>query len=229
MAQVIVYIPTPFRRLTGGESHVPITLAAEGASLADLVDAIEARYPGLKAELWQDRDFKHYVNVYLNGEEVRAMRGSATELHEGDQVAFVPMLAGGDETVAVPRAIVDEMVAHARADYPNECCGLLAGRERAVTRLHRMTNVEASPVMYLMDPKEQLDVFDRIDRDGDELLGIYHSHTHSPAYPSQTDIRLAYYPESLYVIVSLADQANPVTRAFHIVDGQVAEVEVVVR
>src|SRR5205823_9126444 len=109
-----------------------------------------------------------------------------------------PMLAGGSDRLAIPRAIADQVFAHARADYPNECCGLLAGRGDEVTRLHRMTNVEASPFMYLMDPKEQLQVFDAIDQAGDELLAIYHSHTHTEAYPSQTDVKQAYYPDSVY-------------------------------
>jgi proteasome lid subunit RPN8/RPN11/molybdopterin converting factor small subunit len=211
-------------------AHVSIETGPGGASLANLVECIDARYPGIKAEVWDRDDFKHYVNVYLNGEEVRTLQGSETALHDGDQVAFVPMLAGGaSERIVIPRDQVDELIAHARREYPNECCGLLSGRGSETTRVYQMRNIQASPVVYQMDPKEQLDVFNRIDNDGEELIAIYHSHTHSPAYPSQTDIRLAYYPESVYVIVSLADQENPATRAFRIVDGAVNELEVIVR
>jgi proteasome lid subunit RPN8/RPN11/molybdopterin converting factor small subunit len=229
MINVTVYIPTPLRRLTSGAAHVPIEIAPDRSTLAELVDRIDGRFPGLKDELWAGDDFKHYVNVYVNGDEVRARAGAATRLAEGDQVAFIPMLAGGGEALEVAQAILDDIYAHAAADYPNECCGLLSGTGLAVRRGHRMRNVEASPVVYLMDPKEQLTVFDRIDRDGEELIAIYHSHTHSAAYPSPTDVRLAYYPESVYVIVSLADRAKPVARAFRIVDGAIAEMEVAVR
>ncbi|HUE75331.1 MAG TPA: M67 family metallopeptidase [Chloroflexota bacterium] len=124
---------------------------------------------------------------------------------------------------------IEDIVQHCREDYPNEACGLLAGSGNEVQRVFRMTNVEHSPVVYVMDPKEQLKIFDEIDRDGQELIAIYHSHTHSQAYPSATDVRMAYYPESVYVIVSLADMENPVSRAFRIVDGQVREIEVIVR
>lgn len=132
-------------------------------------------------------------------------------------------------SVIFTRDQVDDIVQHCRNDYPNEACGLLSGKGNEIKRVFRMTNVEHSPVVYVMDPKEQLKIFDEIDRDGQELIAIYHSHTHSQAYPSATDIRMAYYPESVYVIVSLADIENPVSRAFRIVDGQVREIEVVVR
>jgi proteasome lid subunit RPN8/RPN11/molybdopterin converting factor small subunit len=229
MATVSVYVPTPLRRLTAGQAHVDVEVRTGETTLAELVDLIDARHPGLKSELWEGQDFKHYVNVYMNGEEVRGLGGAATRLKSGDQVAFVPMLAGGAETLVIPRALQDEMFEHARADYPNECCGLLSGKGLEIDRLFRMTNTEASPFMYLMDPKEQLQVFEKIDELGSELVAIYHSHTHTQAYPSQTDIRQAYYPESIYLIVSLADQANPVARAFRIIDGQVAELEVQTR
>jgi proteasome lid subunit RPN8/RPN11/molybdopterin converting factor small subunit len=229
MPTVSVYIPTPMRRLTGGRAHVDVEVRPGETTLAQVVDLIEQLHPGLKAEIWEGADFKHYVNVYMNGEEVRALDGSATRVASGDQVAFVPMLAGGTDRLTIPRPIAEDMFEHANADFPNECCGLLAGHGSEVTRLHRMTNVEASPFMYLMDPKEQLQVFDAIDQAGDELLAIYHSHTHTQAYPSQTDIKQAYYPDSVYLIVSLAERANPVARAFRIVDGQVSELEVEIR
>lgn len=123
----------------------------------------------------------------------------------------------------------DAIVVHAREDYPNECCGLIGGKEGCARQVYRMDNTEHSPLNYRMDPKQQLKVFDEMDRAELDLIGIYHSHTHSAAYPSPTDIRLAYYPESLYLIVSLADQANPDLRAFHIVEGIVTAEEVVVR
>lgn len=100
---------------------------------------------------------------------------------------------------------------------------MLAGKGNRATKVYPATNAEASPVRYLMEPKDQLHIMrDMEDHDWD-LLGIFHSHTHTAAYPSQTDVSLAYYPDALYVIVSLADEAHPVVRAFHIVDGRIRE------
>lgn len=117
----------------------------------------------------------------------------------------------------------DAMVAHALEDDPNECCGLLAGKGDRVLRLFRMTNVEHSPFRYSMDGKEMLKVLNEIDDNGWELLAIYHSHTHSPAYPSATDVRLATWPDAYYLLVSLMDKTRPDLRAFHIVDGAIKE------
>lgn len=121
------------------------------------------------------------------------------------------------------------MVQHAREEYPNEACGLLAGRGDQVERVYRMANKERSPVTYLMEPQEQFRVFTAIEEAGWELVGIYHSHTHSPAYPSATDVRLAFYPDAVYVIISLADPSRPAVRAFRIQDNAaIAEEEMVV-
>lgn len=134
------------------------------------------------------------------------------------------------QLLELPEGLYAEAVAHARRDFPDECCGLIAGLSidggfRA-ERIFQMENVEHSPLAYRLDPREQLRVFDEIDEAGLELVAIYHSHTHSPAYPSATDIRLAYYPDSFYVIVSLSDPEAPEMCAFSIIDGQVSEKEV---
>src|SRR5688572_27037878 len=113
---VNVYIPTPYRRLTDGQAHVEVE---DADTLSSLVEALEERHPGLKAELWAEDDFKHYVNVYVNGDEARSLGGKDTELHTGDEVAFVPMLAGGaDDAFAIARNVVDGMVEHASREYP---------------------------------------------------------------------------------------------------------------
>jgi proteasome lid subunit RPN8/RPN11 len=116
--------------------------------------------------------------------------------------------------VRVPRAIVDALIAHAREDLPNECCGMLGGRDGTATSVHRARNTEASPLMYVMDPREQLGIMDAIDDAGEDLLAVYHSHTRSAAYPSRTDVELAFFRETLYLIVSLADPQTPEIRAF---------------
>jgi len=120
----------------------------------------------------------------------------------------------------------EAMIQHALAEYPNEACGLLAGKDGQVERVYRMTNAEHSPVTYRLDPEEQYRAFMEMEKAGHQLLAIYHSHTHSPAYPSATDLELAYYPDSLYVIISLADKARPIMRAFRIVEGAIEEEQV---
>jgi len=86
--------------------------------------------------------------------------------------------------VRLPRPLADELVAHAREDMPNECCGLIAGRDGAATRVIRTANTDASPFMYVMDPMEQMRLMEEIEDSGEDLLAIYHSHTRSAAYPS---------------------------------------------
>ena len=120
----------------------------------------------------------------------------------------------------IPKTLYDEMLDHARAERPNECCGLLSGRENLVMKHHRMTNTDHSPVRYFMDPKEQFTVFKEMRENGTELLAIYHSHPHTEAYPSQTDVGLAYYPEAYYIIISL-EHTKPVVQAYHIIEEKI--------
>ena len=131
--------------------------------------------------------------------------------------------------IEITQAHRDEIIAHAREDAPNECCGLLFGKDTLAERLQRMENVEHSPLNYRVDSRQLFEAFDAMDRIGLELIGIYHSHTHSPALPSRTDISLAGYPDAHYLIVSLAEPERPDLRAFKIVNGKVTEEEVVVR
>jgi proteasome lid subunit RPN8/RPN11 len=124
--------------------------------------------------------------------------------------------------------MVDEIVAHARDELPNECCGLIAAEDGRAVKLFRTTNAEASPVRYGLDPREQYKIMMEIERSGWILGAIYHSHTRSPAYPSQTDVNLAFYPDALYLIVSLEDADRPELRAYRIVDAQIEQVELAV-
>lgn len=121
------------------------------------------------------------------------------------------------------RTFADEIISHAREEDPNECCGILAGRDGQVARLYRAVNAEASPYRYNVDPKDLLRIYKECDAQGWDFVAIYHSHTHTEAYPSATDVRLAAWPDSLYLIVSLADKASPVLRAFRIQDGAIRE------
>ena len=112
----------------------------------------------------------------------------------------------------------------AKAGWPNEICGILAGTNNRVEKVFAMRNTSDTPKLcYLMDPKEQLKISKEIRAAGWEMLGIYHSHAESEAYPSARDVELAYYPDTLYFIVSLKDKANPGLRAFRIVEGTITE------
>ena len=115
--------------------------------------------------------------------------------------------------------MAQELVDHAVADLPNECCGMIAGADGVATAVHRATNSEGSPFMYVMDPREQLRIMDAIDDAGEDLLAIYHSHTRSAAYPSRTDVELAFFPNTLYLIVSIAHRDDPEIRAFRLSRG----------
>jgi proteasome lid subunit RPN8/RPN11 len=122
------------------------------------------------------------------------------------------------------RALYDEMVAHAQADAPNECCGMIASRDGDAVTVYRAENAAASPLRYEIDGAEQYRIQMAIDDAGHDLGAIYHSHTRSAPYPSQTDINLAFYPDAVYIIVGLAE-AEPEVRAYRIRDGQVTEAE----
>ena len=122
----------------------------------------------------------------------------------------------------ISRALFDELVEHARADAPDECCGMVASRDGEAVTVHRAVNSAHSPLRYEIDGAEQYRIQMAIDDAGLDLGAIYHSHTRSEPYPSQTDINLAFYPDALYIIVGLASGPEPKVCAYTIRDGQVA-------
>jgi len=126
----------------------------------------------------------------------------------------------------IAQSLYDEIVAHAVDDAPNECCGMIAARDGEAVTVYRARNAAASPLRYEIDGAEQYRIQMEIEDQGLELGAIYHSHTRSEPYPSQTDINLAFYPETLYVIVGLAGEA-PDVRAYTIRDGHVASADLV--
>lgn len=125
----------------------------------------------------------------------------------------------------IPSAIKDEMIAHARADFPLESCGILAGKDDGISHIYRMKNTDKSRVSYLMDPREQIKVFKEIRNLGLELKAIYHSHPNHPAYPSATDVELAYYPDAVYIIISIDNNMETKIRGFRILDEEITEAE----
>jgi proteasome lid subunit RPN8/RPN11 len=129
--------------------------------------------------------------------------------------------------VRISQALIDEMVAHAREDLPNECCGMVAGLDGEATEVIRVENAAASPLRYEMDPKAQYEAWRSIEDEGRELLAIYHSHTKSAAYPSQTDVNQAVaWPDQIYVIVSLADEDAPDVKGYFLKDLRIADAEI---
>ena len=127
-------------------------------------------------------------------------------------------------------ALLDELIAHAREEAPNECCGVIAvasGEQPRATRVHRAVNTAASPLRFEVDGRELLALIEQIERDGGELGAIYHSHTRTAPYPSQTDINFAAnWPGVEWMIVGLAGGGAPEVRSYLIEEGQVQEVPI---
>ncbi len=121
--------------------------------------------------------------------------------------------------------MVDAIVAHARADHPDEACGIIAGPTGTdvPTRLVPMTNAERSPTFYRFDSSEQLRLYRQMDALDEEVIVVYHSHTGTEAYPSRTDISYAGEPQAHYVLVSTRDPETNEFRSYRIVDGVVTE------
>jgi proteasome lid subunit RPN8/RPN11 len=124
--------------------------------------------------------------------------------------------------VVIPAAVRDEIIAHARDGLPNEACGILAGRDGRVERFFPAESDEPSPYYYRIEARDQIRIMNAIDDAGLDLVGIYHSHTSSPAYPSRTDAEQAFWPDAVYVIVSLAEPAADV-RGYRMNDMAVTE------
>jgi proteasome lid subunit RPN8/RPN11 len=125
--------------------------------------------------------------------------------------------------LTLPKKFIDEMIAHAREEAPNECCGIIASKDGRAVKLFRGRNAEASPYVYYLDTDQLFEIQRECWANEWEFLAIYHSHTKTKAYPSPTDIDQAYWPESYYIIISLRRRGRPTKRAFRIVDGAVSE------
>jgi proteasome lid subunit RPN8/RPN11 len=133
------------------------------------------------------------------------------------------------DRLVIPAAIAHEILVHARSEDPNEACGLLSGdiASGRATAFHPARNSEASPLRYNVHPDDLVRIVFGIEDAGDDLIGIFHSHTHTPAVPSATDLRTAQYPDAFYLLASLSDpDAAPADalRAWRIRDGSSTEV-----
>jgi [CysO sulfur-carrier protein]-S-L-cysteine hydrolase len=134
--------------------------------------------------------------------------------------------------LTIARGQVEEIIAHAREDYPDEACGVVVGPEGSdqPVRLVRMINADRSPTFFRFDPQEQFALHKQMQSDDEEIVVVYHSHTSTEAYPSRTDISLAAEPQAHYLLVSVAesgaDDGPTEVRSFRIVDGVVTEEEI---
>lgn len=133
--------------------------------------------------------------------------------------------------LTISQELVDAMVAHARADHPDEACGIIAGPEGSdrPDRFIAMVNAERSPTFYRFDSGEQLKIWREMDRNDEEPVVIYHSHTATEAYPSRTDISYASEPNAHYVLVSTRDADTEEIRSYRIRDGVVTEEPIEIR
>ncbi len=138
-----------------------------------------------------------------------------------------------DEVQALPsfvlsREMQSEIIEHARRESPRECCGIIAGRGGVPERLYSLRNIAEGNVLYEIDPKQLMDLeFNEFEKDGSEIVAIYHSHPASRAYPSKTDVELAFWPQAVYLICSLEDPESPYVRGFMLRDGEIREVTLV--
>lgn len=126
--------------------------------------------------------------------------------------------------ISIKRDVYNQIVAHAKADLPNEACGYLAGSDGIITLGYQLTNVDHSPEHFSFDPAEQFKTVKDTRSKGLQILANYHSHPETPSRPSLEDIRLAFDPNILYFIISLAQQ-EPVVKAFQIINGTVTNEE----
>jgi proteasome lid subunit RPN8/RPN11 len=116
----------------------------------------------------------------------------------------------------IPKAIFDGMIEHAKRESPLECCGILSGRDRTIRKAFELRNAEESPVLYSMSPHEQIRVFEEMEKESMEMIAIYHSHPKTIPFPSETDVKSAFYPDVSSIIISLKEERNPVMKAFQI-------------
>ncbi len=133
------------------------------------------------------------------------------------------------ESLTIPRGVAEQLLAHARSEVPNEACGLLSGSLADGTAMtyHPARNADASPYVYTVHPEDLVRIVFGIEDAGEDLVGIFHSHTHTPAVPSPTDRRQAHYPDCFYVLATLSDAEADVAealRAWRITDGESREV-----
>ncbi|MDR1610302.1 MAG: M67 family metallopeptidase [Candidatus Symbiothrix sp.] len=129
--------------------------------------------------------------------------------------------------IIIPQNIIESIIEQAQRELPDEACGLLAGKENEAVKQYPLTNIDHSPEHFSFDPKEQFQVLREARKEGLQIIANYHSHPESPARPSEEDIRLAYDPDIIYIILSLQDKQSPVIKAFKINNGKSEEISII--
>ena len=129
-------------------------------------------------------------------------------------------------SLTITESQANSMIAHAQHGLPNEACGLLGGKSGHVSTVYPGTNAEHSPIRYLLDPIDQFNAMKMIDQNGEDLIGIFHSHPKGVAIPSEIDITQAYYPKATYVILARYNEKDWYMRAYYLVEGQINEVRI---
>lgn len=132
------------------------------------------------------------------------------------------------DALRLPDDMASELIDHAQAEYPKEACGIIGGPPGVAAKLYLLRNIDPDPVMrYMGDAHEQKRAQDDMFEHGWDTTVVFHSHTHSPAFPSDTDVERAFYPDAVYLLVSLMDRGKPDLRAFRIINGNITEIGVV--
>ena len=128
--------------------------------------------------------------------------------------------------IIIKKELLTRIIGQCQEKFPNEACGILAGRNNIAEKVYPLTNISDNPKLcYVIDPKEQLSIFKQLRNENLEMLAIFHSHIDVEAYPSKKDVELAFYPDSSYIIISLSNQRTPQARSFRIVEGKIEEEE----
>jgi proteasome lid subunit RPN8/RPN11 len=128
--------------------------------------------------------------------------------------------------IQIPKPIYQKMINHAEREFPIECCGILSGKERIVQRIFELKNAEASDTRYSIFPQDQWKVFNGIEKEHMKMIAVYHSHPNTPPFPSETDVKLAFYPDVSSIIISLEDKKFPEIKAFRIREGEICPEEI---
>jgi len=118
--------------------------------------------------------------------------------------------------IRIPRSIYHEMIEHARREDPVECCGILGGINGTVQKCFEIRNLKSSSVQFAMDPQEQLNAFDEIEKSSTEMVAVYHSHSHTIPFPSEMDVQKTLDPDMPSIIISLKEKDEPMVKAFRI-------------
>ena len=127
----------------------------------------------------------------------------------------------------IPQSSKEIMLKQALNELPDECCGLLLGKNGKIRRTLPMKNIEPSPDSYVMDPLQQIKIFTEIEKRGEQLIGIYHSHPKGPSTPSGADLKMAFHQNTFYIIISLENRNSPEMSAFILEKGSFKEIELI--